>query len=357
MSVPIRWGILGTGKIARLLARALAESATGDLVAVASRSPDRAAGFASDFQVDRAHGDYVGLLDDPDVEVVYVATHHPAHREWAMRAADAGKHVLCEKPLAVNHADAVGIVEAADRNGVFLMEAFAYRCHPQTHALVELLRDGAIGEVQMIDAVFGYDAGPQPTNYLLVRELAGGSILDVGCYTTSMSHLIARVAGGGSVAGALEVAGGAFIGPSSGVDHYAAATLTFEGGLVARVASSVQADLESSLRIYGSAGRIAVPSPWLPSRFGTRSTIILERRGSETEEIEIELTADLYTIEVDAVGAFIEEGQRSPGVMPWEESLANMRTLDRWREAIGLTYEVDRPSLGGTRAVVSAPER
>lgn len=357
MSDSMRWGILGTGKIARILAQALAESATGELVAVASRSADRAHGFAAEFGTERTHPDYAALIDDPGVDVVYVATHHPEHREWATRAADAGKHVLCEKPLAVNLAEAVAIVEAARRSGVFLMEAFAYRTHPQTHRLVQLLRDGAVGEIRMVDAVFGYDAGPRPSNYLLVRELAGGSILDVGCYTTSMAHLIARLANAGGVAEAVHVTGGASIGPSSGVDHSAAATLTFDGGLVARVASSVQVDLDSSLRIYGSEGRITVPSPWLPGRVGPRSAIILERRGSMAEEIEIQLTADLYAIEVDAVGAFIQEGQRSPGVMSWEESLANMHTLDRWRASVGLSYEVDEPSLEGAQAAASGRER
>src|SRR5206468_2114556 len=148
----------------------------------------------------------------PEVEIVYVATHHPSHRAWAVRAAEAGKHVLCEKPLAVHHADAEAIVEAARRAGVFLMEAFAYRCHPQTQTLLDLLRERAIGEVRMVDATFGYDAGASPTNYLLDRELAGGSILDVGCYPTSMAHLIARAVGGGGVAEALGVSGEGFIG-------------------------------------------------------------------------------------------------------------------------------------------------
>ncbi len=353
MSGTIRWGILGTGKIARILAGALAGSKTGTLTAVASRSLERAQAFAVNFGVVRAHADYAGLVEDPEVDVVYVATHHPAHREWAVTAADAGKHVLCEKPLAVHYADAEAIVEAARRNDVFLLEAFAYRCHPQTDRLVDLLRAGAIGEVRMIDAVFGYDAGPHPTNYVLDRNLAGGSILDVGCYPTSMSHLIARVALGGDVAETVDVSGSGVIGASSGVDLHAAATLVFEGGLLARVASSVQADLESSVRIYGSEGRITVPSPWLPGRIGTRSTILVERWGSEPEEIEIALTEDLYVTEVDAVDAFVDRREHSASAMPWEESLANMRTLDRWRAAIGLTYDGEPLRATASRGMVN----
>jgi predicted dehydrogenase len=339
MRGPIRWGILGTGKIARILAGALAGSSTSDLVAVASRTHDRAWAFALEFGDVRAHPDYAGLIDDPEVDLVYVATHHPTHRVWAVKAAEAGKHVLCEKPLAVHHADAEAIVGAARRAGVFLMEAFAYRCHRQTRKIVDLLRAGAVGEVRMVDSTFGYDAGPSPTNYLLDRELGGGSILDVGCYTTSMAHLIARVVGGGAVTEVVGVCGEGVIGSSSGVDHYTAATLAFESGLLARVASSVQVDLESVLRIFGSEGRLTVSSPWLPGRIGARATILLERRGAEPEEIDVELSKDLYVTEVDAVATFIDKHTYSPSAMPWEESLANMRTLDRWRSSIGLRYE------------------
>ena len=338
MSDAVRWGILGTGKIARIMAGALAASRDGRLVAVASRTPGRSEAFAHEFDVERGHGSYEDLLHDEDVDLIYVATHHPSHREWAVAAAEAGKHVLCEKPLAVGADDAARIVEAARRNDVFLMEAFAYRSHPQTHRLVQLLREAAIGEVRMIDAVFGYDAGPAPSNYLMVHELAGGSLLDVGCYTSSMSHLVAAAATGADVVDTLQVQAGACIGPT-GVDHSTAATLVFPGGVLARVACSIQANLDSALRIDGSEGRITVPSPWLPGRIGSAAGIVLERWAAEPETIDVPLDADVYTVEVDAVNAMVTAGERSPSVMAWEDSLANMRTLDRWRAAIGLRYE------------------
>jgi predicted dehydrogenase len=357
MSEKIGWGIVGTGKIARVLAQALDHTTNGELVAVGSRTRERARAFAEEFQVRRHYEGYQGVAEDPDVDLVYVATHHPDHRALAVAAADAGKHVLCEKPLAVHRADAEAIVDAARRNDVLLLEAFAYRCHPQTDRLVEILRSGAIGEIRMVDAVFGYDAGPKPPNYLLVRGLAGGSILDVGCYTTSMSHLIARVAAGGRVTEPIDVAGVAEIGASTGVDHYAAAILRFEGGLVARLACSVQVDLESSLRIYGSEGRMTVPSPWLRGRIGTRAEIVLERAGAESEVVDVDLGAGVYAIEAEAVAAMVRAGERSPSVMPWEESLANMGTLDRWRASIGLRYEQDEVVVAGAGAGPSTSDR
>lgn len=349
MSQRIRWGIVGTGKIARAIARALADSGTGELVAVGSRSAERAAAFAEEFPVRRHDGGYDGVVEDPEVDLVYIATTHPDHRAWATRAADAGKHLLCEKPLAVHRTDAAAIVEAARRNDVFLLEAFAYRCYPQTRRLVELVGSGAIGKVRMIDATFGYDAGPDPGNYLLVHELAGGSILDVGCYPTSMAHLIARTATG-HVAEPVDAAGVAEIGASTGVDHYAAAVLRFDGGIAARLACSVQANLENSLRIFGSEGRITVSSPWLPGRIGTTAEIVLERTGAEPVVEKVGLGAGVYTIEVDAVGAMVRAGERSPSVMPWEESLANMSTLDRWRASVGLRYEQDEILVAGAGA-------
>jgi predicted dehydrogenase len=191
----------------------------------------------------------------------------------------------------------------------------------------------------MIDAVFGYDAGPAPTNYLMDHHLAGGGILDVGCYTTSMTHLIAATAAGHAVP-TMEVAGAARLGPT-GVDHSAAATLTFEDSPLARVACSIQVDLDSALRIYGSLGRVTVPSPWLPGRIGTEASIVVERGGARTDVVAIPLEADVYTVEVDAVNASVRRGERSCSLMTWDESLANMRTLDRWRTSVGLRYRDD----------------
>jgi predicted dehydrogenase len=355
-----RWGIVGTGKIAGVMARALADSATGELVAVASRNQDRARRFASNARINRYHASYEALIADPDVEVVYVAGHHTTHHACATAAARAGKHVLCEKPLAMNAALAAEIVETARRNGVFLMEAFAYRCHPQTARLVEILANGAIGQVRLVDAAFGYDAGAAPGNYLLVRELGGGSILDVGCYPTSMAHLIAAAASGGQTAVSIYVAGTGHIGPSTRVDHYAAAVLRYSCGVIARVASAVQLNLDSTLRIYGTEGTVTVPSPWLPGRPGTGAkapVIVVRRYDSAPQEIPVHGGADLYVLEADAVGSLLREGRTSHPQMTWEESLENMATIDRWRAAIGLAYPDDQGQANPERFLASPAAR
>ena len=152
------WGIIGPGRIARRFAGQLPASRTGRLVAVASRNVDRAAEFGTEFGARRWYGDYDGLLNDDEVDAVYIATPHPMHPTWVVRAAEAGKHVLCEKPLAVNAAHAMAAVEAARRHDVFLMEAYMYRFHPQTQRLVELVADGTIGTVHQIQASFAFAA-------------------------------------------------------------------------------------------------------------------------------------------------------------------------------------------------------
>jgi predicted dehydrogenase len=334
MAGKVGWGFLGTGKIARILAQVLRESAYGELVAVGSRDRDRAKAFAAEFGVPRVH-DYQGVVEDSGVELVYVATYHTLHREWATRALEAGKAVLCEKPIGMSAAEAVEITEAARRRDAFSMEAFAYWHHPQTARLVQLLGSGQIGDVRMIDAVFGYDAGPAPDNYLFDRELGGGGILDVGCYPTSMAHLIAAAASGAQAVPALDVVAAGSIGPT-GVDLSTAASLTFGNGLLARVACSLQANLQNSVRVFGSKGWIEVGSPWLPGWYGPEPSIRLERWGAAPELIEIAADKNVYQFEVDEVSQMFRRGERSPAVMRWEDSVANMTTLDRWRSAIGL---------------------
>jgi len=179
-TLPLRWGILGTGTIAHTFAQALQETATGRLVAVGSRGREAAERFAAELGAVRPHGGYAGLLADAEVEAVYIATPHPAHAEWAIAAARAGKHVLCEKPLTLNRADSERVVAAARAAGVTLMEAYMYRCHPQTERLAALVRDGAVGRLGLIEASFGFHCDFIPGHRLFANALGGGGILDVG---------------------------------------------------------------------------------------------------------------------------------------------------------------------------------
>jgi len=343
MSATLNWGIIGAGGIAKTFAKGLTASTTGKLLAVASRSQEKADKFGQEFNVPRRYGSYDALLADKDVHAVYIATPHPHHAEWAIKAAAARKHILCEKPIGLNWAQAMRIVEAARANDVFLMEAFMYRCHPQIAKLVELLREKAIGEVRLIHATFSFHAGFNPAGRLFANELGGGGILDVGCYCTSMARLVAGVAMGGQIAEPIEVKGVGHLG-QTGVDEWAAAVLKFPGGIVAQLATGVSLNQENVVRIYGSEGSILIPSPWIPAREGGSVKIIVNRKGQpQPQEIVIESAQHLYGIEADTVARHIEQRQAAFPAMTWDDTLGNMRTLDLWRQSIGLVYEQEKP--------------
>lgn len=342
MSTTLNWGILAAGSIARTFARGVQQSKTGKLVAVGSRDQSKADAFAQEFDIPHAHDSYEKLLSDPQVQAVYIATPHPMHAQWAIKAAEAGKHILCEKPIALNAADTMAILQAARDNDVFLMEAYMYRVHPQTATLVELIQRKAIGELRMIDATFSFAAGFNPDQRLFKNALGGGGILDVGGYTTSMVRLLAGAAMGKPFAEPLIVRGVGHLG-QTGVDEYAAAVMEFPGEIIAQVATGVRLNQENRVILYGTEGRIVVSDPWIPAREGGTVGFTIHRNGKDPEEVKIE-AGWLYALEADTVARYLDQRQASSPAMSWEDTLGNMQTLDRWRESIGLMYESEKPS-------------
>jgi predicted dehydrogenase len=340
----LRWGILGTGAIARVFGRALVSAPSCELVAVASRSSHRAHTFAREFDIPSAYGSYEELLKDPSVSAVYIAVPHARHAEWAVRAANAGKHLLCEKPLAINFREASAIVDAARSNDVFLMEAFLYRCHPQTEVLLDLLRRKVIGDVCVIHASFGFRAERDAATAAARHAMGAGGILDVGCYPVSMARLIVGAVGGHAFADPSEVLGVGQLN-EAGIDEWAVGCLKFAGGIVAQVACGVHVGLENAVRIFGSEGDIFIPSPWVPGGREAGVTRILVRSGNEKsyDEIVTETRLSPDAIEAEAVADNIL-GREIP-MMTWRDSLGNMRTLDRWRQAVGVKYPADEPAL------------
>ncbi len=340
MTTKLNWGILSTGRIARTFATALAASRTGRLVAVGSRTPEGAGKFAADFGGIKAHGSYEALLADPAVQVVYIGTPHDSHVDLCIRAAQAGKHILCEKPLALNRADAVRAVAAARKHGVFLMEAFMYRCHAQTSRLVELVRDGVVGELRLVSAVFCFNRPVNPALRLYNRALGGGAILDIGCYPVSIARLVAGAASGRPFAEPVEVHGTGRINPLAQVDEQAAATLKFPGGGLAQLVCGTTTAKEIAVRIYGTDGIIHVAAPFHPGNPAEGpGRIIVQRTGAAAEEIPCGPIGDLYAIEADTVGDAIARGEGESAAMSHADSLGNMAVLDRWRAAVGMKYD------------------
>ena len=339
MTDSLRWGILATGSIAHTFARGLAHSASGRLVAVGSRRKESADRFGAEFALPAGscHGSYEALLEDDQVQIVYLSNPHSGHAEWAVKCAEAGKHILCEKPLAMNAAESERIVAAARRHGVFLMEAFMYRCHPQTLALARLVREGALGSVRAVQATFSFRAPMDSRSRLFDPSLGGGGILDVGGYTASMVRLIAGAAIGQPFAEPLELSAVGRFG-ETGADVQASAVARFPGDIFAQLSCGLRVAQDNSVRIYGEEGWIHVPVPWTPSRDGGTSRVYLHRPGGgQPEEIVFSAPenrpAYLYTLEADHVAAHL--AQRESPAMSWADSLGNMRTLDRWRAAIG----------------------
>jgi len=335
MSSHLSWGILGTGSIARKFASELPHSQTGVLAAVGSRTLESAEKFAADHPGIRAHGSYEALLADPGVQAVYISTPHPQHAEWAIAAAEAGKHILCEKPLTLNYPEAMVVVEAARRQGVFLMEAFMYRCHPRTARIAELVREGAIGAVRLIRANFSFACPYNAESRLFSNALGGGGILDVGCYTTSIVRLVAGAAAGRGFLDPEEVTGSAIV-CETGVDTVAVASLKFPGGILAQISCGVSLKQESDLEVLGEKGSLKVASFWNPPG----PIVIHHYEGDRRETIETDDNPYKYALEADVLAASLP-ALESP-LITWDDTLGNMRVLDRWRDAARIVYAAER---------------
>ncbi|MEM1435709.1 MAG: aldo/keto reductase [Pseudomonadota bacterium] len=339
---PLRWGILATGAIAHTFARALATTPGATLAAVAGRTQQSVDAFAerhraflqATFPELTTYGGFAPLLADPAVDVIYVASPHPAHAEWTIRALEAGKHVLCEKPMGMNHAEVMAMVETARAEQRFLMEAFMYRCHPQTLALKQLVDDGAIGELRLIQAAFGFQVPFDAESRLFANALGGGGIMDVGCYPLSIARYLtgeepSRIFAQGHLG-------------ATGVDEWAHAQLHFGNGVTAQIGTGVSLNLDNRVHLFGSAGRITVGNPWHCADASGHWQFRLQRQDEAAQTISGE-AAPLYQIEAEEVARCISAGLLESPHMTWQDSLNNAIGQDRWRKGIGLVFEAEAP--------------
>ena len=287
---PVRWGILGTGGITRALLRGARRTDAVDVVAVGSRTPDRAAEYAKEHGIARAHGSYEALLADPDVEAVYVSLPNSLHHPWTMRALHAGKHVLCEKPYSRRQSDVVAAFDAADSARLVLSEAFMWRHHPQARTIVDGL--SGIGELQTIRATFSFVLD-RPDDIRLRADLDGGSLMDVGTYCVSGARLLTGEEP--------ELVFGTQVVDASGVDVRFNGLMRFPGGAVAEFMSSFESD-HRGLEAIGSRGSIRLTNPWLPDD----PDPVLVRDGDETA-IDF---FDPYQLELEDVSAAIRDHRR-----------------------------------------------
>jgi len=324
----LRWGILSTADIGRTkVVPAMQKAKRNRIVAVASREPDRAAGYAKELGIPTVHPSYEALLADPSVDAVYIPLPNHMHAEWAMTAARAKKHVLCEKPLAMNAADAARMVAVAEQEGVILAEAFMYRLHPSWQKVLEIVASGRIGRLSAVQSWFGY-YNDDPSNIRNIVEAGGGALMDVGCYCINLSRILFD-------GEPHRVTGSMVRDPALGVDILTSGMLEFDMG-VATFTCSTRTETDQRVHIYGTNGRISIGIPFnIPP---DRPTEIYVTAGGDppvapdTETIRFD-TADPYTVQAEFFAAAVLDGTPLP--FPASDAIANMRVIDLIVETAG----------------------
>ena len=307
----MRLGLLSTANINRAILDGAAGTDRVEVVAIASRDATRAEAYAAQHGIPTAHGSYEAMLADPGVDAVYVSLPNGMHHAWSMRALAAGKHVLCEKPYTRHPGEAEEAFDAADAAGLVLMEAFMYRHHPQTATIARLVREGAVGEILTVKAVFSF-ALRDLTNVRAIPELDGGALMDVGCYCVSGSRL---VAGEPESVLAEQVVG------ETGIDMALYGTLRYPGDIVAQIEASFLAPARQALAVVGEAGMLRAHAPW---RVDWGGDLVLER-GGKKEVVAVE-AADSYTRQLENLADAIEG--RAPALLGRADAVAQARVID-----------------------------
>jgi len=357
MTRQLRWAVLGPGNIARRFATQLPHSETGTLVGAGSTDPDRARAFAEEFGLgsDAVLGTYEEVLASPEVDAVYVSTVHTTHAVLTIKALRAGKHVLCEKPLAPNNGQVMTMVDVARDTGNGLVEAYMYRFHPQTREVLQLVADGVIGDLIHVEASFAFRTG-RTEGRLFDPNTAGGGILDVGGYPVSYARAIVGAASGKPFVDPTSVTGSGTIG-ETGVDEWAVAQLTFPGGVTASARTGVRIQDTNAVTIFGSKGKIEIADPWTLS---ADPRVIISIVGSEPETRSYAGHFP-YALEADGLARTLEEDPAAgPIEMSLADTLGNAKVLDQWRSAIGLVYpfeadDADIPTVSGEPLAVATP--
>jgi predicted dehydrogenase len=306
----VKWGFLSTADINRKLIPGAHASEKVGLLAVASRDKNRAEAYADEWEIPRAYGSYEDLLADPEIEAVYISLPNTMHVEWSIEALEAGKHVLCEKPLTRHPEEADAAFDVAERTGRLLSEAFMYRHNPQTGKVVELVREGAIGELRLIRSAFSYGLYDFE-NIRLRTDVEGGALMDVGCYNVSGCRLL-----GGEPQ---RVWGEAWYGPS-GTDWIFTGTLRLPGDVIATFDCGTALPERDELEAIGSEGSLFLDDPW-----HCNVPVIELRRGSEIERIELE-PLDSYRLELENMSDAIRG--ETELLLGREDALAQARALE-----------------------------
>lgn len=327
MADMIRWGIVGSGYIARKMAEALAILPDAKLIAIGSRSRDKAEAFGREYDVPLSFDRYEDLVACPEVDVIYVATPHTSHENDATLALQAGKAVLCEKPLTVNASEAESLIAQARAEKLFLMEAMWTRLVPAIVKLREWIDAGSIGEIRLFTANIGWRQPYDTHSRLFSPGLAGGALLDIGIYPVSLASMLLGTPSG--ISGVMQAA-------PTGVDAQCAVSLTYPSGALATFAATILAETPREALVVGTEGWIRIhPQIAHPDTLTRRSI------GGTEKTVRLPLLGNGYTHEAIEVMECLRTGKLESDIMPLDESLSIMRTLDAIREQWGLHYPAD----------------
>jgi dihydrodiol dehydrogenase / D-xylose 1-dehydrogenase (NADP) len=324
MSSVIRWGILAPGRIAHKFVKGLLALEDAQAYAVGSRTLEKAQEFADQYGIPKAYGSYQELAEDPDVDIIYVATPHPAHKESVLLCLKAGKAVLCEKPFTMDANEAEELVKAARESKLFLMEAMWTRFLPAIVKVREWLSQGLIGDIRMVKADFGFRIGWDPENRLLNKKLGGGALLDAGIYPVSFASMVYGTQ-------PAEIRSLSHIG-ETGVDEQFSLLFGYPEGKLAALSGAVRTKLINDAWIMGTEGYIHVPE----FLFARSASLLVN--GKEKETYEPEFIATGYNYEAAEAMRCLREGRTESSVMPLDETVGIMRTLDTVRAQWGLEY-------------------
>ena len=316
MSAIVRWGILSTANIGRRVIPAMHASNNGEGVAVCSRSLQSAQRFAQEQNIPAAHGSYEELIADSNVDAIYIPLPNSLHAEWSIKCAEAGRPTLCEKPFARDAAEAQTIVDAFERHGVLLAEAFMYRFHPQHAKVKEIIAAGGIGELQIINSSFTFPVSNE-ANIRLSKELAGGGMMDVGCYCVNLMRFMTGEE-------PETVTATANIGESTGVDECLAAALRFPSGVIGHMDCGLRAYRQHSYTLKGSEGMITVPVSFVPDK--NVATVVQHWQGDTCTEHSIPATDHYQLMVEDFADALLND--RDPRFPP-SDAVRNMEVVDR----------------------------
>lgn len=320
----VKWGIMGAGGISRKFASDLVQSTEGELLAVASRTPGKAEKFAEEFKAPKAYNSYEEFVADPEIDIVYIGTLHPMHKEGVLLCLNAGKAVLCEKPFMMSAQEAEEVIQVAKDNNVFIMEAMWTRYLPPVVQAREWIQEGRIGEIKMLTANFGFDFGWNPGHRLLDKKLGGGALLDAGIYPISFASMVFGKQ-------PTKISSSAYIG-ETGVDERFSALFEYEGGQTALLSGGVQLRTSNDAFIYGSKGYIHIAN----FLFGKSATLHVPNE--EPLHFEKTLPTFGYIFEAEEAMRCIREGRKESALMPVSETIEIMQTLDSLRGQWGLEY-------------------